>query len=148
MKKVNLLLWLLFILYMWLLFYLVLFSAEFGREASVRNYNLVPFSTISRYVNYRQVFGERNYITNIYGNILAFAPFGYFLFRFQKKKHILSGLVLPFLLSGIIEISQYVLRVGSFDVDDMILNTLGGFIVYLILFIYRKFIVRKLGVTK
>lgn len=138
MKKPKLLLWILFILYMSLLIYLVLFSTEFGREASERNYNLVPFSTISRYINYRQNFGELNYITNIYGNILAFVPFGYFLFRFQKNKHVLSGIFIPFMLSLTIEISQYVLRVGSFDVDDMILNTFGGFIMYFLLFVMKK----------
>lgn len=143
MKKHKTLHWLLFILYMSLLVYLVLFSTEFGREASIRSYNLVPFSTISRYINYREVFGEVNYITNIYGNILAFVPFGYFLFRLQKNKHVLSGLFLPFLLSLAIEISQYMLRVGSFDVDDIILNTFGGFIIYLSLFILKK-----LGVIK
>lgn len=138
MNKHKVLLWVLFILYMSFLFYLVLFSAEFGREASNRSYNLVPFSTISRYVNYRKNFGELNYITNIYGNILAFVPFGYFLFKLQRNKHVLSGLFLPFFLSLGIEISQYVLRVGSFDVDDIILNTFGGFIIYLVMFIFKK----------
>lgn len=138
MKKHRLLLFILFLLYMSILFYLVLFSEDFGRQASERSYNLVPFSTISRYINYRENFGELNFYTNIYGNILAFAPFGYFLFKFQKNKHVLSGLFIPFLLSLAIEVSQYVLRVGSFDVDDMILNTLGGFIVYLSLFIWKK----------
>jgi len=125
-------------LYMSLLIYLVLFSVEFGREASERDYNLVPFSTISRYINYRQNFGELNFITNIYGNILAFIPFGYFLFKLQKNKHVLIGFLLPLLLSLAIEISQYILSVGSFDVDDIILNTFGGFMTYLLLFIMKK----------
>jgi len=129
---------LLFITYMALLIYLVLFSVEFGRIAVSRDYNLIPFDTIKRYINYRNKFSEVNYLTNIYGNIIAFAPLGYFLFIFQKKYRLLSGLLIPMFLSLAIEVSQYILSVGSFDVDDIILNTLGGFIVYLIMYVLYK----------
>ena len=38
--------------------------------------------------------------------------------------------LLSFELTLFIEVSQLILRVGSCDVDDMILNTLGGCIGY------------------
>jgi glycopeptide antibiotics resistance protein len=121
-----------------LLVYLVLFSAELGRIVVKRDYNLVPFQTISRYITYRNRFGEVNYITNIYGNIIAFVPLGIFIYLFQKKHRILSGFIIPFMISCIIEISQFILSVGSFDIDDIILNTLGGSVAYAILYILHK----------
>jgi len=132
-----------FVLYISLLIYLVLFSAEFGRVAVSRNYNLKPFSTISMYFKHRKNVGELNFIINIYGNILAFIPLGYFIFRFQKRHLLRSGFFIPLIVSGLIEISQYLLSVGSLDVDDLILNTLGGFVMYMLLWILFK-----LGVIK
>ena len=41
-------------------------------------------------------------------------------------------------MSLLVEILQIVLRVGSFDVDDLILNTLGGIIGYLLLTLVGK----------
>ena len=43
-----------------------------------------------------------------------------------------------FLLSLTIEITQLLTRVGSFDVDDLILNTAGGIAGYLLFYIMNK----------
>lgn len=137
-KKYRLLKFFLFIVYMSILIYLVLFSVEFGRVQVARGYNLMPFATIRRYMEYRQYFTEINYMTNIYGNIIAFAPLGFFIYTFERKPRLIHGFLYPMALSLVIEISQYVLSVGSFDVDDIILNTAGGFIVYFILFAMKK----------
>ncbi len=137
-KKYKAIKFFLLILYLFILFYLVLFSVEFGRVHVARGYNLTPFATINRYIKYRQYFTEINYMTNIYGNIIAFAPLGYFIYTFEKKRNLIHGLIIPFALSLGIELLQYILSVGSFDVDDIILNTSGGFLVYLILFILYK----------
>lgn len=142
-RRLRIIQFLLFIAYMSLLIYLVLFSVEFGRVAVSRDYNLVPFDTIKRYINYRNRFSEISYLTNIYGNIIAFAPLGYFVYTYQNKHRLLSGLIVPMLASLAIEISQYILSVGSFDVDDIILNTLGGFIIYLIMYILFKLKILK-----
>ena len=128
----------LFCLYISLLIYLVLFSAEFGRVVVNRDSDLVPFDTIQRYYRYRTQIGEYRFILDIYGNILAFAPLGYFVFMFQKKPKFFYGFFSSFLLSIAIEISQYLLSVGSLDVDDVILNTIGGTVIYLLLYIGLK----------
>ena len=41
-------------------------------------------------------------------------------------------------MSLTVEILQLVFRVGTFDVDDLILNTLGGIIGYLLLILLEK----------
>ena len=42
--------------------------------------------------------------------------------------------ILSFEISAVVEISQLIFRVGSFDVDDMILNTLGGLLGYFLFY--------------
>jgi len=133
-KSFRWILFLLFAVYMGLLIYLVLFSQEFGRVALSRDVNLVPFDTIRRYIVYRERFSDLSFYTNIYGNILAFMPFGFFIFVFEKKHNILKGMLMPMFLSVAIEISQYIMSVGSLDVDDIILNTIGGFLIYVMMY--------------
>jgi len=75
-------------------------------------------------------------IRNLGLNILLFVPFGFFLTlkktSFQKKLKlfvILSG----FLFSLFIEMEQFAFPTGrSADIDDVILNTIGTFLGYLI----------------
>lgn len=126
---------LLCLIYVSLLVYLVLFAQGFGRVATLREYNLVPFNTITRYLRYRSSFGDINFYINIYGNIIAFMPLGYFVFVLEKKHRLYKSILFPFITSLCIEIAQIKMSVGSFDVDDIILNTMGGFVVYFLMYI-------------
>ena len=51
-----------------------------------------------------------------------------------RNKHtgIINTVILTFVFSSMIEIIQLYTKIGVFDVDDIILNTLGGFVGYLI----------------
>ena len=53
-----------------------------------------------------------------------------------RKWYCMLGMT--FLLSLMIEITQLLTRVGSFDVDDLILNTSGGILGYLLFYIINK----------
>ena len=55
-----------------------------------------------------------------------------------NKKGFLFTTFVTFELSFVVEILQIVFRVGSFDVDDLILNTLGGMLGYLLLELIEK----------
>lgn len=73
------------------------------------------------------------------GNIIGFIPFGVLVpVIFQEFRDggliVLSG----FGLSLLVETIQLVTKVGSFDVDDMMLNTLGAFLGYVIFKICDK----------
>lgn len=119
----------LFILYFIVLFYFLFFSEELGRTYSERDYhyNLVPFKEIGRFIRYREVLGAKAVILNIPGNILAFMPFGAFLPIFSKRcQKVLATVFYSFELSLLVETLQLVFKVGSFDVDDLLLNTIGG----------------------
>jgi glycopeptide antibiotics resistance protein len=98
-----------------------------------RSSNIVPFKTISLYVNAISD-GSMNMdipIKNIFGNLILFLPMGIYLPFFIKKidkARIL--LIYMIILLFFIEILQLTTRKGSFDIDDFILNMLGGLIGY------------------
>ena len=113
----------LFLLYVLLLVYFLFFFEEYGRVAAeerVYRYNLIPFLEIRRFWIYREQLG-----------VIGFIPYGFILPVIAHKCRsgffiILSG----FSLSLVVEVVQLVTKVGCFDVDDLILNTLGAAIGY------------------
>lgn len=101
--------------------------------------NLVPFDTISVSIG-RQL--SLSQFMNLYGNIAIFIPTGIIISLLVKKKWSLS-FIISFGISLILECMQLFLSMGSFDVDDLILNTSGGIIGAGIVVI-GSFIVKKL----
>lgn len=110
---------LLFILYVMCLFEIVtLQDYNYGLS------NYIPFKEIFRYE-----IGSRLFVKNIIGNILLFLPYGYFAADYIKSKRMLSICFLTMLVSITIECVQ--LNIGrTFDIDDVILNTIGGIFGY------------------
>lgn len=130
---------LLFAVYLAMLCYFLFFAESLGRNYSERayHYNLMPFKEIRRFWTYRQTLGFWSVSLNLVGNVAAFIPFGIFLPRlFQRCGSFLLTTLLSFELSLCVEMLQLAWKVGSFDVDDILLNTLGGISGYLI---YRIF---------
>lgn len=119
--------------YILLLVYFMFFSEEWGRSilGGDYRYNLVPLQEIRRYLQYHRQIGGLRVLLNLAGNVIGFVPFGA-LVPLQRRGRIgfFKVMLLSFELSLLIEVSQLVLRAGSCDVDDMILNTLGGCIGY------------------
>ncbi|MCR4717673.1 MAG: VanZ family protein [Lachnospiraceae bacterium] len=132
-KAIYFFLRLLFIVYVVLLSYVVFFSERYGRVAyDTMQYNLVPFQEINRYLSQIKTI-TFTAVLNLIGNVIIFIPFGAMLFIWNKKVATFFGtIILSFLLSLTIETAQLVSKLGVFDVDDIILNTLGGFIGFII----------------
>lgn len=145
-KKIRFVFKLLLILYLAALAYVCLFSEPLGRQVTDgHRYNLIPFREISRFYTYKEVVGFSSFMLNLFGNILVFIPFGFILPIIRIRKRKLFDVILSiFLLSLTIETIQLFLRVGAFDVDDLILNTMGGVIGY-ILFLITNCIRRSYG---
>lgn len=134
---------LLFLAYLLLLAYLLFFSSAYGRTAEMGyRYNLKPFLEIRRGLENVETVGYYYVLVNIAGNIAAFMPFGFLLpLISERKKNTGKVLVWSFLLSLCAETIQLVSRTGAFDVDDLILNTIGGvfgYWCYYLLFGRRK----------
>ncbi len=115
--------------------YFLFFAENYGRSFGQENYryNLVPFKEIERFWKYREELGIHSFY-NLAGNVIGFIPAGYmFSELFRKKRGLLFTALITFQMSLGVEILQLVLKVGSFDVDDLILNTFGGILGYLLM---------------
>lgn len=105
-----------FIIYSMCLFQIVTFQDEVSWSTN----NFIPFREILRYN-----IGSRLFIKNVLGNMLLFLPFGFFTSYLLDSKRPLLTVVLTLIASLSIEGVQ--LMIGRvFDVDDIILNVLGG----------------------
>ena len=105
--------------------------------------NLVPFHEIRRFVHAREKLGGAAVFLNLNGNILGFVPFGFFLPLISKRfRYGFVVALLGFLTSTLIEILQMLTKAGVCDIDDVILNTAGAVIGY-ILFLLCEMIFRK-----
>lgn len=127
--------WLLFYLYIILLSYFLFFSERYGREYQLAGYryNLELFKEIKRFIRYREQLGIESFVVNILGNILAFMPFGFLLPLLSTKyRRFFSAAFLSLLFSIVVEALQLAFKVGIFDVDDMLLNSIGGIFGYII----------------
>lgn len=130
--------WVLFLLYLALLSYLMFFSEDFGRTNPNRGYayNLAPFKEIMRFITYYETLGMKAVVVNLAGNVIAFMPFGFFMpVVSRRSRGPVRIIFLGFGFSLMLETIQLVFKVGSYDVDDLILNTLGAAIGF---FCYRR----------
>lgn len=135
--------WCLFAVYLALLAYFLFFAEATGRTFTERTYqyNLIPLHEIKRFIVYRKQLGFAAVALNLIGNVLAFVPFGLFLpLLLRGMRHFGKTVLLGFEFSLLVEIVQLFSKVGSFDVDDILLNTLGvvlGYVLFFLLHILR-----------
>nr|WP_154896864.1 VanZ family protein [Paenibacillus xylanexedens] len=98
-----------------------------------RTVNLTPFQEISRDWNSLSLHRPGTAI-HLVGNVMAFIPLGMFIPMLMGNK-LLSGanvFLSSLLLSLGYEVTQLLTGMGIFDVDDLMLNTLGGVIGYIL----------------
>jgi glycopeptide antibiotics resistance protein len=140
--------WILFIVFMLLLTKNILFKNSFryyknyfrneSRHYTVhdgwKKANTKPFSTIKLFYNSRRLNTEYKK-NNLLGNLVGFMPFGLLLpFLLTWFRHGVKVLLTGFLLSLGYEFTQLLFGLGIFDVDDLILNTLGSFTGFIIFY--------------
>jgi glycopeptide antibiotics resistance protein len=65
---------------------------------------------------------------NLVGNIVIFIPLGTYLLLFKNDKRVRTNLLFIFIVSLCVEIIQGIFNLGTSDIDDVILNCLGGLI--------------------
>ena len=122
----------LFLLYLMVLLYFLFFADEYGRVSGGGRYmNWIPFLEIRRFLGKFHTLGWKAVFLNVAGNILAFVPLGAILpvlFRFFQKFP--AAFLGTALFSAAVEGVQYLTGRGRCDVDDVILNVLGGILGY------------------
>lgn len=109
-----------------IIYVLMLFQVVTGQDVvSWSSNNFIPFKEIFRYR-----IGSRLFIKNVLGNLIMFLPYGFFA-TYTLKSQDNSKLIIFLTILASLSIECVQLTIGRvFDVDDIILNTLGGYIGY------------------
>ena len=114
-------------------------------EALLGSLNLRPFRTIRLFSDVIVSGGTRVYdpglvlaaYINIFGNVVMFAPLGFFLPRlFPRLRRFWRTLLCAAVLVAAVEAVQLFTRLGICDIDDLLLNLCGvtiGFLVFRLL---------------
>jgi len=108
--------------------------------------NLKPFSTIYLFYRSKRLREEYKY-DNIGGNIVGFMPLGVLLpALFLTFRSFWRVTFIIFCISLTFETTQLLTGLGSFDEDDIILNTTGGIAGYLVYLGLKKIIGDEPGI--
>ena len=111
-----------FVIYALCLFQVVTFQDNVSWSTN----NFIPFKEMFRYN-----IGSRLFVRNVLGNMLLFLPYGFFVSLYLKNEKPWLTLALALIASFSIELVQMVIG-RVFDIDDIILNLLGGYFGYLL----------------
>ena len=116
---------------LWLLFY--------RARGDERSCSLEPLYTIRGYFNilfHPDIYGwglRRYAVINFGGNILLFVPLGLFLpSLFPAQQRFWVFFLTVALTISAVEVTQYLTYTGAMDVDDLLLNTAGACLGYLL----------------
>ena len=112
---------LIFIIYILCLYYILTYQ-----DMNYGGINLVPFKEMFRYE-----IGSYKFNKNVIGNILLFIPFGYFAAYYINSRKIKTTFIVTLIVTVGAEIIQYYIG-RVFDIDDIILNLVGGILGYLL----------------
>lgn len=122
-KVESTVIWVVFGLYLVFLLKLLLFSRVPGSERSI---NLIPFGSIAEYLFAGTAEAKRFAFANLGGNILVFIPLGAYSTFLWRRARMRTLLLVIVCASVTVEVIQGVFAVGTSDIDDVILNTVGG----------------------
>lgn len=133
----------LFITYLSVVIYATLFTYNYYIYG--KSVNLIAFSSI------KLMFSSGNILLilkNVVGNVILFFPFGFFLPLMVKRfRRFYLVFTMGFVFSGGIEACQYYFAERIFDVDDILLNTIGtvlGYVIYKMLYFPYRMIKRNI----
>lgn len=158
-KKINffkLFTSIMFIFYLFLLIKVIVLKGNNPFELSHTNINLslqeklslvnfVPFKTILEFLKVEH--GTKISLVNLLGNIIPFIPLGLFIaLLFKKCRKYNRIFFISLIISLLIEISQLIFRLGSCDIDDIILNVFSSmFGLYIYLFVEKHILIKKIN---
>ncbi|MCE3076776.1 VanZ family protein [Chryseobacterium gwangjuense] len=118
----------------------LLYLMFFGMGRTQMEDNLLTFEPIFSTINFiKGCISWKDIVMIVVGNVVMFIPFGFLGWIFPKLKELKSLLFAFISAITIVEAIQYFTRMGIFEVDDIILNTFGVFLGFLM----RRFIEKK-----
>lgn len=115
--------------YLLLLHSIIVIGLMFGWERNGYTMHIVRLAPISSTVHFIiKTTHLKDVFINIIGNLCLFAPYGFIGLWLPKYQH-LPRLIIDFLsLIIVLEFLQYISRLGVFDIDDVIINTIGVYL--------------------
>ena len=124
----------LFVLYIVFLVYFLFLAEWYGRTGTGEDYryNLELFREIRRFITYREQLGMFAVFANLFGNILIFVPYGFFISMAAERRGFFKTLFCSFGLSLCVDLVGLRIRKNRIDVDDILLNTIGGILGYIL----------------
>lgn len=110
-----------------------------------RENNLIPFVSMINLFKY----SKRTFLYNALGNLLMLTPLAVLLPLLSDKfKRVKNYFLCVLILTITIESVQYIFKLGSFDIDDIILNVGGTVLFYIIIYKSKlKSIINKIFLT-
>ena len=117
---------------------LTIFPIEFSTKG-LFEINLIPFKTILILLSSGSII---DILANIFGNTILFTPLGFFSY-FIYKGNKYKALKLCLLGTIFAETIQLILPARLTDIDDVILNFLGGYIGVILAIKFTKYINSK-----
>lgn len=127
MRK-SILKYIIFIIYVLIVLKLTIFRETTLEQRAI---NLTLFTDLA---NVYKTGTTWQFVRLFFGNILWFVPWG-FMIPIMKKSDLGFAVTTGFLFSFTIELLQYFFKKGLFGIDDLILNTAGvllGYLLYLL----------------
>ncbi|MBM7587626.1 glycopeptide antibiotics resistance protein [Bacillus pakistanensis] len=95
------------------------------------HHNYIPFDTIRTYLFNFNHYNLDTWLYNTFGVVFLFIPLGFLLpSAFFNIKSNRTVVLISLSVSMFIEVLQRVTNLGVFDIDDMILNTIGAAVGY------------------
>lgn len=104
----------------------ILYETLMFRESGDARMNFVLFSYAGKFLK------EQSVRVGVINNIWLFIPLGTGLYRWIQKKWVL---LIPFVMSVVIETTQYITGLGIAEFDDVFGNTIGGWLGVLVAYI-------------
>lgn len=110
--------------------FLVLYLTHFSRGASSLEPQWIPLHKLYTVLNG----GNREILRSAWMNLLLFIPGGVFLYDvLPVKRGFVTAAVCAVLFSTAIEIGQWLLHHGQAETDDILMNTVGAVIGFLLM---------------
>ncbi|KGX90292.1 hypothetical protein N783_21110 [Pontibacillus marinus BH030004 = DSM 16465] len=126
--------------------YIDQYFTRFYFNVSFHQINLIPFKTLGNVYAITELPGV--YWKQFIGNLLLLTPLGYFVLRLRIVEGAWKAFLFVFLFTMGIECLQFIKSIfisggRSTDIDDVLLNTLGG-----LLGIAAYYIIQKISSIK
>lgn len=119
------------------LYLLLLVLILFRQHHQTRSLNVVPLRSVLQYLTGADPLGGETSavqaqflqglaLSNLLGNLVLFFPLGVYARLFWNRLPLWASALLPAAASLCVELLQYVTAWGVADIDDLLLNALGG----------------------